>query len=319
MKSGALRLKKHKTFFLFLLAALFASCASAPRVSFAPEQENPELSILPAGARVYLWVDAVNGRPLINALSSVYFSGDDLSDVLDNTYYAAAALSTDQSQGRRFFLAASGRYPRFMANFSLMFSKGWKRQRSVTGGSFWYSANNNIALALGSNLALVSDVDPYEDFSYETVPAGFAEFMRGSALAGWVNGSSEFINNFLSSMGIPLQVPAEDFFFSAVSSQDSDPQNQGRTTDWDLALRIRTSSPAQARSLVTLFSMARLFVMRGPQSASEEDNSMSPLEAARLLFANSPQLDGDAIVLRVGPLEETRIALLFSMFSVYSN
>ena len=312
MKSGVLKLKKHKTLLLllFLFTILFASCASAPKVVFTPEQENRELSILPAGARVYLWADVVNGRPLIDAFSSVYLSDDDISDILDNTLSAAAAVSTAQSQGRRFFLAASGRYPRFMANLSMFFNRSWKRQRSATGNSFWHSADNNIALALGSDLALVSDADPYEVFSFETIPEGFTEFTRGRVLAGWINDSSEFINNFLSSMGIPLQVPAEDFFFGAVGSE----------TDWDLDLRIRTASPVQARSLLTLFSLARIFVMREPQVTFDEDIiSMSPQEAAGLLFANTPEQDGDAIVLRVGPLSETRIALLFAMFSVYSN
>jgi hypothetical protein len=268
----------------------------------------------------------VQGRTLLDAFSSVFIEGEGVSDILDSTSSAAVAIFPAESQGRRFFLAASGSYPRFMANFSLIFSRGWRRQRSVTGNSYWHSANENIALALGSNLALVSDTDPYDNFAFETPPSGFAEFNRGYALAGWVNDSSDSINAFLSSMGIPLQVPAEDFFFGALnspanfSSPNPDSPDQGPVTDWELVFRIGTSSTAQARSLLTLFSMARLFVMRGPQAAFPEDPfSMNPQDVASLLFANTPEQDGNALLLRIGPLDEGRIALLFSMFSVYSS
>jgi len=291
------------------LLFIFASCASAPRVSFQ-QQENRELSVLPAGARVYLWADAVQGRPLLDAFASVYLAGEGISDILDSTQSAAVAIFPDQNQGRRFFLAASGSYPRAMASFSLFFNRGWRRQRSVTGSSYWFSRNDNIALALGSNLALVSDVDPYENFTFEIPPEGFTEFNRGYALAGWLNDPSDSINTFISNLGIPLQVPAEDLFFGAVSSE----------ADWELVFRIRTPSPTHARSLITLFSMARLFILSGPQiPLPADDLAMGPQEAARLLLANTPEQDGDALTLRIGPLSESMIALLFTLFSVYSN
>jgi len=302
----------------FIIFILLVSCASAPRVTL-PEQENRELSILPAGARVYLWADVVQGRPLLDAISSFYFTGEGVSDILDTTHSAAVAIFSAeqaQSQGRRFFLAAIGSFPRNRANLALGFNRSWRRQRSVTGSTFWYSESNNIALTLGSNLALVSDADPYEEFVFEIPPPGFVEFNRGHALAGWVNEPSDFINNFLSSMGIPLQVPAENLFFGATSLPDAVSSMAG----WDLLFRINTAPPAQARSLLTLFSMARLFTMQGPQIPFAEDPvSISPQEAARLLFANTPTQDESALILRVGPLDEGTIALLFEMFSIYSN
>jgi hypothetical protein len=207
-----------------------------------------------------------------------------------------------------------------MANFSLFFNRGWRRQRSANGNSYWFSRNDNIALALGSNFALVSDVDPYENFPFEIPPSDFADFNRGYVLAGWINDPSDSINNFISYLGIPLQVPAEDLFFGAVSSTNINSTSPGPATEWELVFRIRTASSAQARSLLTLFSMARFFVLRGPQITFAEDVfTMSPQEAAILLFTNTPEQEGDALTLRIGPLDEGRIALLFTMFSVYSN
>ena len=316
MKTGRSRLKKHRAFLFFIIALLAASCATAPKVSFSPEQENRELSILPSGARIYLWVDAEKGRPLLDSLSSLYLNGERIPEILDRTQSAAAAIFPDQSGERRFFLAASGSYPRSAASFSFAFSKVWKRLKSVTGSSYWHSEKDNISLALGSKLALVSNTDPYEKFSPEIMPDGFPLFSRGREFAGWINDPSDFLDNFLLSLGIPLHVPAEDFFFGAVNVGSGGNTAAG----WELVFNIATSSPAQARSLVTLFSMARLFITRGPPPEFEEGAaSISPQEAAMLLFANAPELDGNALILRTNPLDGDRIALLFSLFSVYSN
>jgi hypothetical protein len=299
------------------LAFFLISCVSAPRVPAPAEEQNIELSILPAGARVYLWADVERSRPFLETLFSFYVSAGDFSEILDNTYSATAAIFSAeqvQNQGHRFFLAAIGSYPRFRANIALFFNRGWKRQKSLTGSSFWRSDRDNISLALGSNIALVSDLDPYQHFSPEIPSPGFLEFKSGFGLAGWVNNPSDSINTFLTSLGIPLSVPAEEFFFGA--GRDL---TQGAEL-WELVFRVRTPSEPQARALLTLFSMARHFVTRGPQAVvGENDLSLSPQDAAMLLFANNPELEGDSLTFRLPPLSAAGIALLFEMFSVYSS
>jgi hypothetical protein len=296
-----------------LVFFLFASCASSPRVS-SPVDESG-FSLLPAGARVYLWADTVKARPLLDVLSFQGFNGKDAAQVLDKTKSAAAAFFSDGKTGditadRQFFIAAMGNYPQFSASLSFAFSKSWKKQKSSTGGSYWYSQTDNIALVLGASLALVSNTDPLEAFSAVSAPGGFAEFNRGFVLAGWMNDSAEAINGFLASMGIPLQLPAEDFFFGAKTE----------TELWNLVFKIRTPSAAQARSLLTLFSIARLFVMRAQDSGgSIAGEPMSPQQAAALLFANVPELDAEYLILRMDSLEADMIALLFRMFTVYSG
>jgi len=301
-------------FISIVLVVLLVSCASSPKIS-SPADENV-LAMLPEGARVYLWADTVRARPLLNVLSFQGVSGKNAAQVLDNTKSAAVAFFSDGKGGdttsnRQFFIAAMGKYPQFSASLSFTFSKKWKKQKSSTGGNYWYSKADNIALALGNNLALVSNTDPLVAFSAVAAPEGFAEFNRGFALAGWMNNSAEYINVFLASMGIPLQIPAEGFFFGAIK-EDEDL--------WDLIFKIKTPSAAQARSLLRLFSVARLFVFRAADAQGRFDGEpMGPQQAAALLFANVPELDAEYLILRVDSLEADKIALLFKMFSVYSN
>jgi hypothetical protein len=294
--------------FVFLI-----SCASSPMLSTTADESG--LSLLPGGARVYLWADTVRARPLLDILSFQGFKGKDAAQVLDKTKSAAAAFFSDGKNGdtasnRQFYIAALGNYPQFSASLSFAFSKDWKKQKSSTGGSYWYSQGNKIALAIGTGLALVSNTDPLVAFPAASAPEGFAEFNHGFALAGWMNDSAEAINTFMASMGIPLQIPSEDFFFGANNKAEL----------WDLIFKIRTPSAAQARSLLTLFSIARLFVLRA-QDAGESvaGESMSPQQAAALLFANVPELDAEYLTLRMNSLEADKIALLFKMFTVYSG
>jgi len=306
-------LKKFKILFS-LVFILLVSCASSPKIS-SPADGNA-LFLLPEGARVYLWADTVRARPLLDVLSFQGVSGKNAAQVLDNTKSAVAAFFSDSKAGdvtenRQFYIAALGNYPRFKANLSFTFSKRWKKQKSSTGSNYWYSQADKIALALGDNLALVSNTDPLAVFPAVAAPEGFAEFNRGFALAGWMNNSAEYINVFLASMGIPLQIPAEGFFFGA-GKEDEDL--------WDLIFKIKTPSAAQARSLLMLFSVARLFVFRAVDAQRGlDDETLTPQKAAALLFANAPELDAEYLTLRVESLEADKIALLFKMFSVYSN
>ena len=311
---------------LLLFVAFVFSCATAPKASFSAEDENRELSLLPAGAKLYLWADAVKGRPLLDVLSFEGMSGKDAARMLDSTGTAAAAVFSE-GQGRRFFLAATGDYPRVRANFSLIFTRGWNKLKGSGGNSYWYSQNDKIALALGAKLALVSDTDPWAPPSEKSpaeIPQAFMEFRRPLVLAGWIPNPSQPINGFLDSMGIPVQIPAEGFFFGAAripaekNSTDSAAAGKG---PWELVFRIKTPSASSARSLLGLFSMARLFVSRGTGAVpvpglSADKGSISPQEAVALLFANAPEQDGEFLTLRIGSLDEGKIASLFKMFSV---
>ena len=308
-------------YLLFIICyLLFVSCATVPEASFTVENEGEELSLLPSGGRVYVWADVAQARPLLNVLSFEGMTARNAAQMIDSTRSAAAAVY-GEAEGRRYYLAALGDFPKGKANFSFAFSRNWKKIKSPTKKNYWYSKKDNISLAMGSALALVSDADPWGnslgEFQKQITPEKFPEFRRGMALAGWLPESSLFINGFLDSMEIPLQIPSEEFFFGVVRTPaDKNP--------WELVFRIKTPSVSHARSLVSLFKLAKFFIGLGGQELkdelfSSEKGSMSPQEAVALLFANNPEQDAEYLTLRIDSLSESKIALLFDMFSVHSK
>jgi hypothetical protein len=170
-------------------------------------------------------------------------------------------------------------------------------------------------MALGSKLALVSNIDPLEEFPALVTPPGFSEFRKAYALAGWMPDPSESIAKFFDTLGIPLQIPAEKLFFGAVNVNAAD-QSHTEKDPWQLVFRLETQSAAFARSLISFFSVARLFVLRGTDAGFF---TASPLDAAALLFANLPEQDDDSLVIKTDSIGVDEIALLFQMFSIYSN
>ena len=295
---------------------LFVSCATGPKTTIALDDAQSALARLPAGAKLYLWVDAVKARPLLDVLSYGGKSGKDAALILDSTSSAAAAFfQGEENQERRFFIAANGNYPSFRVNFSFTFNRGWKKLKSPSGGSYWYSKADALALTLGAKLSLVSNIDPLAFFNTRLPPDGFFEYQRGLVLSGWLDNPQESINKFLASMGIPLQMPAEELFFGASRTMEEQ-------EPWELVFKIKTASTIHARSLLSLFSLTRLFILRGVETQKgieEEGPYLSPEEAALILFANIPDQDGQYLTLRSAALNEGKIALLFNLFSLYSD
>ncbi|MCL2007743.1 MAG: hypothetical protein FWG77_06610 [Treponema sp.] len=288
----------------------FASCASAPRVSIpAPGEES---LLLPTGGNVYIVADAITGRPLLDLLSPVDLNHPDIASMIDRTDTMAAALYPASSD-RNFFLAALGTFPGTSANFSFLFSRGWRRQSSAGSGSYWFSREENIAISLSSNLIRVSNTDPIANFQTERPPPGLAEFGRGMPLIGWMPSPADFLNGFFTFLGIPIQIPAEEFFFSASQPWPDEDEY------WELLFRIKTPSELHARSILALFTVARLAVFQGmvPSEDFISGISINPREFASLLLANLPERDVDILLLRTNPMTARQMALLFNMFTLY--
>jgi hypothetical protein len=314
--------KVHSDVLLILFFIMLVSCATAPRASIPAEGEGRELYFLPGGGKVYFWADTVKGRPLLDVLSFEGMSGKDAGRVLDSTDRAAGVLF-EEGEGRRFFLAATGNYPSVRAGLSLSFSKGWKKLKSVTGKRYWFSGGDKIALALGSDLVYVSDADPWDissaNLSGDEIPPAFMGFLPGLVLAGWMPDPSESINRIIGSLGIPIELPAEDLFFgAALKPQPVAGASADDNEIWELVFKIKVSSASHARSLLSLISLARMFMQRGAVQQTRT-GAISPQEAAGLLLANAPAQDNEYLSFRTAPLSGSRIALLFEMFSVYSN
>ena len=240
---------------------------------------------------------------------------------MERTNTALAAFYSENA-ARRFFLAGWGNYPNLRAGASMSFSRGWKKLKSTTGNRYWFSAGNKLGIAVGARLAFASDGDPFSPAqNSDPAPRGFEEFRRACVLSGWLIDPEITINGFIAKLGLPLQIPAEDFFFGAISAPADKKQPDEEL--WELAFRIKTPSANNARSLLSLFSMARIFMGRGPapQTAQPESKAlaMSPQEAVFLFFANDPEQNEEFLTIRTEPLNKDRIALLFKMFSLYSD
>ena len=303
--------------FLFVFI-LFISCATSPKTEPVAADGTPDFSILPSGATLYLWADVARAKPLLEAISPANVSGKNASQVLDRTDTAMAAFYSEDSS-RRFFMAGWGNYPSFRAGVSMGFSRDWKKIKSATGNRYWHSQRNNLGIAFGSKVAYVSDGDPFTPgMGSNPSPQGFEEFRRSCVLSGWLNNPASTIDRFISNLGIPIQIPAEELFFGAVRAPVDTASGDPGKELWDLVLKIRTPSAGQARSLISLISFARIFVLRGA-AADMGEGSLSMMDAAALLLAKMPEQEEEFLVVRMNALSESRIALLFAMFPVYSK
>jgi hypothetical protein len=281
-----------------------ASCATSPKTQ--ARSEAAPFARFPAGAIGYLYVDTVKARPILNAVSLERFGGNSASmaAVLDKTATAAVAFYP-QGGSRHFLMEARGRYPRFQASLSFTFNAGWKKRRAATGASYWYAPQTGISVFLEADHAFVSDGDPLPapEGSFLSVPEAFALFAQDAVLAGWLTEGAMPLNQFLQSLEIPLQIPAGQVLFSLRQSQGY----------YEGLIRLETPSVSQARALVSLFSMARLFI--GPLVPGEVNSLTDPQAFGRLFFAHPPEQDGAILNLRTGLLDAQGVALLFTLFS----
>jgi hypothetical protein len=296
-------------FFLVFILPLFVSCASVPGARDR-EPEN-DFAFLPPGASLYLYADTAGARPILDLLSFGEMSGGAFPAILDRTHSAVAAFYSEGA-GRRFFAVGRGDYPRLRSGFSLAFSPAWKKRRSESGGTYWYSAGYKLAVSIGAGRAFLSDGDPLGIFPETQTPENFESLSRGSVLAGWLSGGAAPINAFFAARDIPLQIPAEQVLFAVHPLQGDGGTEGGEGGTYEIAIRLETPTVSQAQGLVSIISMMRLFMT----GAFEPED---PLGIVMGLFLRQPVRDGPNLILHSGPLDARGIALLFNIFSLYSS
>jgi hypothetical protein len=323
---------------------ILAACASVPK---APEFPLDGPLPLDGGALVYLVTDVSLARSFLDMFSIEGLGKAETAQVLDLTRYAAAAVFPPDS-GRRFQAAAWGNYPSFRARLALTGDRGWKRGRAAAG-SFWYSAERNAALAFNGTQAFAvlgttgtgaanpvpaPAAGPYAQGPGVPVPQGFSAFREGACLALWIENPADPLGRFLEGLRLPIRIPAEELLAALVPldpPEESGPLEAPRTRPqpgtpepqaagpgfagalYEIRLRIKTPTEANARTLMTLFSTARLFLPQAARTAPET------FELLSLLFARPPVQEGAYLTVRTAPVNEGDIALLFNLFSVYSR
>ena len=316
-------MKKHnkkffiKKLFLVFFTALILfinACATIPKNSL--DSATGDFDLLPSGGDMYMWANVAEVTPLLKIISFDDLNLKDASAILDRTDTAAAVFTGSGSE--RFFINTRGKYPTFQAGFSLTFSRDWKKIKNAAGNPYWNSKKFGVGLVLDSQTSLVSTGDPFARLPSAQIPPvriplGFDEFRKGAVMSGWIADPQKVVNDFLVSLGIPIQLPAEDFFFNIEKSK-----NVNNEDLWELVFFVRTPSVNQARALTTLFALARVFIGTvGGNQFSIERKDMSDFLPA--LFYNQPEREDAALTLRSDVFTTEDMSLLFHAISVYSK
>jgi hypothetical protein len=302
---------------------LLSSCATSPGVIAPVSGPAGEFALLDGGGQAYFLADVPAARPILDRAEFGGVSGSQARDLLDLTRVAAIGVyaasipapgSALLPAERRFHIAAWGAYPSSRAGFGMAFSPHWKKVKSPAGQKYWQSQREGLALYLNSRFALLSNIDPFTR-SPEPVspPDSLASLRPGAALAGWVRDPAIPLNSFMDRLGIPIQIPAEQLVFAVYPVPEPasvEPPAEARFT---AALRLETPSAAQARGLASMFNTVRNFASR----AAETAEGLTAL--ALVLLAAPPEPDGNALILRTGPLTASQIAALFNVRALLSE
>ncbi|MDR0670487.1 MAG: hypothetical protein LBF95_10435 [Treponema sp.] len=322
-----------------ILAVVLAACVSAPR-TLDPLLE-PRIP-LDEGAMAYVFVDVPGARSILDHINIEGYNSSQVEDILDRTRLAVAALYSPES-GRGIRAVTWGTYPSTRAGLAFTMSKDWKRRRSSAGKSYWYAPAYGLSLALSSTQAFAAvapstvrgptvpgtggptarevweaaelPAGPFVQGPGIEVPEGFNTFRQGTSLALWMDRPAETLERFLSALRIPLRIPAEQLMAGFLALPPADGATDTETLH-ELKLRIKVSSEASARTMMTLLSTVRLFIVRSGTQGSLDPET---LELLSLLFSRPPEQEGVYLTLRSPPLDEEGIALLFTLFSVYSQ
>jgi len=290
--------------------SLLLSCRSVPTQFDTTLFERDSLP-LQAGAAAYIVINTGDSRPILEQLSFSFANNKQFRQMLDRTHSAVAAAYY-QGNEQRYQLVAWGRYPVSSANMAFGFNRNWKKQRSaVNGAAYWHSAGDRLSIALGAQEVLASlsagpaPADPYLVSSTQ-VPDGFGAFSRGAALACWLNSPASLLNQKLSEMGIPLEIPAEQLFLRLIPAVEA---QAGGEQSYTAVIRIEVPSAIQARALATILTIGRGFFSPGMGSGGA-------VGLAALLFSKPPVLDGNSLVITTDALSSGEISLLFDIFSL---
>jgi hypothetical protein len=320
---------------------ILAACTSAPRI---PDPLLEQKIPLDGGAAAYIFINVPEARPILDTVSLGGYNSAQLSEILDKTSFAMAALYTPGIRA-----VAWGDYPSFRAGLAFGMSKEWKRQRSAAGKSYWYSAGRRLSLALERSRAFVAlepavfgpaaavspalsaAAGPYAQGPGIDIPEGFNAFREGAPLALWMEDPAGPLDRFLGTLRLPIRIPAEQLMAALLILPEQDPQDNAGVlppfspaagspetgTLYEIRLRIRTPSETSARTFMTLYSTARFFIARSGGQMGQ--GSQETLKLLNILFARPAEQQGAYITLRSLPLDKNDITLLFNLFSVYSQ
>ncbi|MDR2516347.1 MAG: hypothetical protein LBC88_03075 [Spirochaetaceae bacterium] len=312
----AARPARYKAAGVICAALFFAACATAPRLT----ETGGDFDLLDGGGRIYFVADVPLARPILDHAGFSGLFGADTAELLDRTRRASVALYDDApgkpgddsgaaSISRRFHLAARGSYPASRAGIGLGLSAAWRQEKSRAGGTYWRSGAG-LGLYLTARTALVSDADPLFRAAAPERPPALEDLVPGAAVAGWIRDPAAYFDGLMRALGIPVHVPAETLVFALYPVEDAAGNSEGESARYHAVIRLETPAPAQARALTFILNTARSYAAGLPRSGDRI------IAFALAVISSPPELDGNALVLRIPPLDAETIALLFRLFSL---
>jgi hypothetical protein len=324
---------------LFVICYLLFACKSEPK---APDRTLLESGVVPLdkGAAAYALIDVARARPIMEGISYIPLNDKNMKQMLDRTRSAAVAVFTPSPEDdRRFQLVSWGNYPASGASMAFGTNKAWKKQKSASLNTvYWHSEKAQMSVAVGSSQAFVLVAmtkiphDPIPSPEGIKIPDGFGEFARDAVFSCWLPDPGPSLNQKLKGMGLPLEIPAEQFFISMFPHDDqasasrpsssAEPSSPAETL-YEAHIKIKLPGETQARAIVALLSLARTFIppiqLPSPAESSDSQEILAQKSAAMMvyiLFANPIVQEGDSLIIKTPPLNARDISLLFSMFSL---
>jgi hypothetical protein len=324
---------------LFFICYLLFACKSELK---APERTLLESGIVPLdkGASAYALIDVAHARPILEGISYIPVNDKNVKLMLDRTRNAVVAVFSPSSEDdRRFQLVSWGSYPASGSSIAFGTNKDWTKQRSASLNTiYWHSEKAQMSVAVSPSQAFVLVAmtkiphDPIPSPEGIKIPDGFGEFAKDSVFSCWLPDPGPSLNRKLKEMSLPLEIPAERLFIRLFPADDKAPASQPSSVSqpssapqplYEAHIKITLPGEPQARTVVTLLSLARTFmpppILPPPAKPSDSQDVLAQKSAAmmvNILFANPIVQEGASLILQSPPLSVRDISLLFSVFSL---
>jgi len=304
---------------LFAICYLLFACTTTAKVAELTPWESGVVP-LDKGAAAYALVDVPRARPILEKISYIPTTDKNMKMMLDKTNSAVLAVFTPTStETRRYQLVSWGNYPASGSSLAFGSNKNWSKQQSASQNlTYWHSEKSQLSVAVSPSRAYVLAAmtkeprDPVPLSGGIKFPDGFGEFGKGAVLSCWLSQPKSIFNQKLREMGVPIEIPAEQFF---VSLFPADKQASASQPAYEANIKITVPGATQARAVANVISFARAFISPAPlDDSGSTQNSASAL--ASILFANPVVQDGNSLLIKTPPLGVNEIALLFSLFSL---
>jgi len=271
----------------FHLLLLLLSCKSAPEIVL--EKDTLPLG---TGASVYIFANVKEARPILNLLPIEELNNRQAKQMLDRTDFAAAAMFPQES-GQRFQLAAWGKYPG-ISGLAFTFDKNWKKKRTASGKSFWYSNKLSISMSSRQAFAAISlnDVPADPLAAGAQIPEDFNAFRRNAPLSCWLENPAPVIDKILNEAGLP-GFPVQKLFINIFPAGEN--YSPGL---YEAIIRLQFENASLG------FGMAAILRMAGGFAANNI--------IASLFLANPPVHSGRNVDIKTAPLSEEELLFLFN-------